>query len=84
MAIFHPWAHMRMAFLGMELSAFTFRTAALLSPVATKMTVRAAFSTGSVRVTRCGGGFGESLMGATIFSRSWEKEAQDGEKATSL
>lgn len=53
----------------------TFNTAALPSPVATKMILWAAFSTGSVRVTLCGGGFGESLMGATIFSCSWGRNA---------
>lgn len=52
----------------------TFSTAALPSPVATNMTLWAAFSTGSVRVTLCGGGFGESLMGATIFSCSWGRQ----------
>lgn len=53
----------------------TFSTAALPSPVATKMILWAAFSTGRVRVTLCGGGFGESLMGATIFSCSWGRKA---------
>lgn len=51
----------------------TFRTAALPSPVATNTTVRAAFSTGRVNVMRCGGGFGESVIAATIFSFSYQK-----------
>lgn len=45
----------------------TFKTGALLPPVDTKATQRAEFTTGKVIVTRCGGGLGESLMGATIF-----------------
>lgn len=44
---------------------------ALLPPVDTKATQRAAFTTGRVIVTRWGGGLGESLMGATIFVVSW-------------
>lgn len=44
---------------------------ALLPPVDTKATQRAEFTTGKVRVTRCGGGLGESVMGATIFSVSF-------------
>lgn len=55
----------------------TFSTAALFSPVATNMTLWAAFSTGSVRVTLCGGGFGESLIGATTFSRSLGRQARE-------
>jgi len=46
---------------------FTFKIGALLPPVDTKATQRAAFTTGKVIVTRCGGALGESLMGATIF-----------------
>ncbi len=45
----------------------TFKTGALPPPVDTNATQRAEFTTGKVIVTRCGGGFGESLMGATIF-----------------
>lgn len=48
----------------------TFKTAALLPPVDTKATQCAEFTTGKVIVTRCGGGLGESLMGATIFFAS--------------
>lgn len=49
----------------------TFNTGALLAPVDTKATHRAALTTGSVMVTRSGGGFGESLMGATVFLVSY-------------
>lgn len=52
----------------------TFKTAALPSPVATKTTIRAAFSTGRVNVMRSGGGFGESVMAATVFSFSYRSE----------
>lgn len=45
----------------------TFKTGALLPPVDIKATQRAEFTTGKVIVTRCGGGLGESLIGATIF-----------------
>lgn len=49
----------------------TFKTGALLPPVDTKATQRAEFTTGKVIVTRCGGGLGESEMGATILLVSW-------------
>lgn len=54
----------------------TFKTVALLPPVETKATQRAAFTTGKVIVTRCGGGLGESLIGATIFfvSCMWDAD----------
>lgn len=52
----------------------TFKMAALPSPVATKTTVRAAFRTGRVSVIRSGGGFGESLIGATILSFSCQEK----------
>lgn len=49
----------------------TFKTGALLPPVDIKATQRAEFTAGKVIVTRCGGGLGESLIGATIFLVSW-------------
>lgn len=52
----------------------TFKTAALPSPVATNTTIRAAFSTGRVNVIRSAGGFGESVIAATIFSFSCQRE----------
>lgn len=47
--------------------SLTFKTGALLPPVDTKATQSAEFTTGKVIVTRCGGGLGESLIGATVF-----------------
>lgn len=46
----------------------------MLSPVATNATIRAAFSTGRVNVILSGGGFGESVIAATIFSFSYQSE----------
>ena len=46
-------------------------------PVETKAATRLLFSTGRVRVTRSGGGFGLSLIGAT--RRSWKMERTIGE-----
>lgn len=53
-----------------------FKTGALLPPVDTNVTQRAALTTGRVIVTRCGGGLGESLMGATIFFVSYVNQKQ--------
>lgn len=41
------------------------RTFFLASPVTTKATLRAALTSGSVKVILSGGGLGESLIGAT-------------------
>lgn len=51
--------------LVMRTSRISFMTGALEEPVQTNTAVEAALTTGSVRVTRSGGGLGESVMCAT-------------------
>jgi len=53
-----------------SLSKISFNIPFLPSPVATKAILMAWVTTGSVRVIRFGGGFGESLMGDTQASAS--------------
>lgn len=67
--IFFFWVRMFTIFLGMGFLVFIFRIVVLFFLVVIKMIVRVAFSIGSVRVIRCGGGFGELLMGVIIFFR---------------